>query len=70
MTEVFIIEIPAEETETEPTTYRDMIGKLLEEVGQNLDAPYYASKMLIQNGNEILDIVEHLEKEIELLKRR
>lgn len=69
MTEVIIIEIK-EEQETNPTPYRDRVGKLLEEVGRSLDAPYYASKMLIQNGNEILDIVEHLEKEIELLKRR
>ena len=59
-----------EENNDKAKTHKDRVKELLEEVGNCLDAPYYASKLIMSNGSEILDIVEHLEKEIELLKRR
>lgn len=56
---------------------KDKVVELINEIGNSLDAPYYASKVLTSCGKEILEIVENLEmenetlrKEIEILKRR
>lgn len=56
---------------------KDKVVELINEIGNSLDAPYYASKVLTSCGKEILEIVEILEmenetlrKEIEILKRQ
>lgn len=60
----------ADQNKKEIKTYTDKVEQLLEEIARTLEAPYYATRVFVENEREILEIVEHLEKEIELLKRR
>ena len=41
---------------------KDRVAELINQIGNSLDSPYYASKVLTECGKEILEIVENLEK--------
>lgn len=47
---------------------KERVVELINTVGNSLDAPAYAEKILTECGKEILEIVENLEKKIETLK--
>ena len=47
---------------------KERVVELINTVGNSLDAPAYAGKILTEYGKEILEIVENLEKKIETLK--
>ena len=41
---------------------KDRVVELINQIGNSLDAPAYASKVLTECGKEILEIIENLEK--------
>ena len=47
----------------------ERVVELINEIGNSLDSPYYATKVLTECGEEILKIVRNLEEQIEILKR-
>lgn len=47
---------------------KERVAELINRIGNALDSPYYASKILTECGKEILEIVDSLEKEIGDLK--
>lgn len=47
---------------------KERVIELINQVGNSLDSPAYAEKVLTECGKEILEIVENLEKKIETLK--
>lgn len=47
---------------------KERVVELINMVGNSLDSPAYAEKILTECGKEILEIVENLEKKIETLK--
>lgn len=49
---------------------KERIVKLINQIGNSLDSPAYAEKILTENGKEILQIVANLEEQIEILKRK
>lgn len=48
---------------------KEKVVELLNTIGNSLDSPAYAEKVLTECGKEILEIVENLEEQIEILKR-
>ena len=51
-------------------TKLERVVELINQIGNSLDAPAYAEKVLTECGKEILQIVSNLEEQIEILKRR
>lgn len=47
---------------------KERVAELINKIGNSLDSPAYAGKMLTECGKEILEVVENLEKKIETLK--
>ena len=47
---------------------KEKVIELINQIGNSLDSPAYAEKVLTECGKEILEIVENLEKKIETLK--
>lgn len=47
---------------------KERVAELINKIGNSLDSPAYAEKMLTECGKEILEVVENLEKKIETLK--
>ena len=45
------------------------VAELINQIGNSLDSPDYASKVLTECGKEILRIVKDLEEQIEMLKK-
>lgn len=48
---------------------KDKVVELLNTIGNSLDSPAYAEKVLTECGKEILKIVGNLEEQIEILKQ-
>lgn len=46
------------------------VVELINQIGNSLDAPAYAEKVLTECGKEILKIVHNLEEQIEALKQQ
>ena len=49
---------------------KERVTALINQIGNCLDSPAYAEKMLTECGKEILQIVGNLEEQIEILKRK
>lgn len=49
---------------------KDRVANLINQIGNSLDAPAYAEKVLTECGKEILKIVGDLEEQIEILKQK
>lgn len=49
---------------------KERVIELINQIGNSLDSPYYAEKILTECGKEILQIVGNLEEQIENLKRK
>lgn len=49
---------------------KERVIELINQIGNSLDSPYYAEKILTECGKEILQIVDNLEEQIEILKRK
>ena len=49
---------------------KERVMELINQIGNSLDSPYYAEKILTECGKEILQIVGNLEEQIEILKRK
>ena len=49
---------------------KERVIELINQIGNSLDSPYYAEKILTECGKEILQIVGNLEEQIEILKRK
>lgn len=49
---------------------KERVIELINQIGRSLDSPYYAEKILTECGKEILQIVDNLEEQIEILKRK
>lgn len=47
----------------------ERVVELINQIGNSLDSPEYASKVLTECGKEIIKIVRNLEEQIEILKR-
>ena len=47
----------------------ERVVELINQIGNSLDSPYYAEKVLTECGKEILQIVRNLEEKIERLKQ-
>lgn len=41
---------------------KDRVVELINQIGNSLDSPYYANKILTECGKEILEIIDNLEK--------
>lgn len=48
----------------------EKVVKLINLIGNSLDSPAYAEKVLTECGKEILQIVHNLEEQVEILKRQ
>lgn len=48
---------------------KDRVAELINQIGNSLDSPEYASKILVECGKEILEIVENLEKKNTKLRK-
>ena len=46
------------------------VVKLINQIGNSLDSPAYAEKVLTECGKEILEIVHDLEEQIKILKQQ
>ena len=54
----------------EENDMKDRVVELINQIGNSLDAPAYASKVLTECGKEILEIIENLEKkEVQLVEK-
>ena len=42
----------------------DKVVELINQIGNSLDAPAYAAKILTENGKEIIKIVHNLEEQL------
>ena len=49
---------------------KERVVELINQIGNSLDSPTYAEKILTECGKEILQIVGNLEEQIEILKRK
>lgn len=49
---------------------KERVIELINQIGNSLDSPAYAEKVLTECGKEILQIVGNLEEQIEILKRK
>ena len=49
---------------------KDRVVELINQIGNSLDSPAYAEKILTECGKEILKIVGNLEEQIEILKQK
>lgn len=58
------------EDKTLSTSVTKEVAQFIDIIRNNLDTPYYASKLLTSYGIKILKIVDDLEKENELLKKK
>lgn len=47
----------------------EKVVELINTIGNILDSPEYASKVLTECGKEIIKIVRNLEEQIEILKK-
>lgn len=48
----------------------DKVIELINQIGNSLDSPVYAEKVLTGNGKEIVKIIRNLEEQIEILKNK
>lgn len=48
----------------------DKVIELINQIGNSLDSPAYATKVLTENGKEIVKIIRNLEEQIEILKNK
>lgn len=46
----------------------ERVVELINQIGNSLDSPVYAEKVLTECGKEILQIVHNLEEQVEILK--
>lgn len=51
-------------------TNQTRVVELINQIGNSLDSPAYAEKILTECGKEILQIVGNLEEQVEILKRK
>lgn len=56
--------------QTEERKDKDRVVELINQIGDSLDAPAYARKLLIECGKEILNIVEDIEVQREYFKNK
>lgn len=49
---------------------KERVVELINQIGNSLDSPAYAEKVLTECGKEILQIVDNLEEQVEILKRK
>ena len=47
---------------------KERVIELINQIGNSLDSPAYAEKILTKCGKEILEVIDNLEKKIETLK--
>ena len=48
----------------------ERVVELINQIGNSLDAPYYARKVLTECGKEILQIVKELEEKVASLEEK
>lgn len=48
----------------------ERVVELINQIGESLDSPDYAAKVLVECGREILEIVHNLQKQVNILKEK